>query len=510
MYLESRRKNRRRSSPVRVLILLALIGAALYVYFRIKQKPAESPFVPTPTPTRSASFYTSEADRWYWKGDLSKAIAAYEKALTLESENVDTYISLARLLALEGRTLEAVQRAKRAVDMAPDNARAWAVLGMAYDWNGEVEEAIQACQRALEIQPDSASGNAYLAEAYADAGNLDQAAEIAQTAVKLSGDDPKVEIDAYRNYGYVLERQGSYWLAIEEYKKALDINPNLAYIHIAIGKNHLTVGDFDTAMRSFEEAAEVDPDNAEAYYRMGRSYYEIGEHGEAQEYLKQATELGPEFGPAFGYLGFTYWSRRNYEDTIPNLERAIALECVSARRKARAFAITVEARSGGVTEPSSDVVMSGDFVPVSVQNRDALNVSLEPTREGEEWQDARGTVTLDMRSGRYTVTLKEVPQTNYGQAYVGWFRGLNELSGDPVSTGPLSVGDNGSLEAGFEAVWVEGPRIEYFYTLGLAHFYMAECEKAYPLFEAALRIDPEEENALKGIRLCQDAESEQG
>jgi len=72
------------------------------------------------------------------------------------------------------------------------------------------------------------------------------------------------------------------------------------------------------------------------------------------------------------------------------------------------------------------------------------------------------------------------------------------------------VRTDGSLEAELETGWVEGPRIEYFYTLGLAYFYKAECEKAYPLFDAALQIDPEEINALDGIQLCQEVEAEEG
>ena len=91
-------------------------------------------------------------------------------------------------------------------------------------------------------------------------------------------------------------------------------------------------------------------------------------------------------------------------------------------------------------------------------------------------------------------------------SYVGWFGGVNTLSEEPVSTGRLRVQGDGRVEAQLETGWVAGPRIEYFYTLGLAYFYMAECEQSYPLFEAALEIEPEEVNALEGIRLCQEAE----
>lgn len=502
MYLGSRPK-RRRSSPWRVLVLLALIGFGIYVLIQVRQERVETPFIPTPTPTRTAASYVFEAESLYWEGNLRKAIATYERAIHLGADSVEPYIALARLLALEGRTVEAVQRAEEAVDRAPENARAWAVLGMTYDWHGEVAHAIEACQRAIELAPDYAEGYAYLAEAYADDQQWAKATETAETALDL--DDQSV--DVHRNYGYVMEVQGNYTLAVEAYQRALTIHPKLAYLHIAVGKNYLALGDYDAAVESFEKAAEVDPGNVEALYRLGRAHYDRGEPQKAQEYLKQATEVDPRFGPAFGYLAFTYWSRRNYEDTIPNLQRAIMLDSWAARRQAQGFVLSVENRQGELINPSSDVVMDGVFDPVSLEDTDTLRASLTPSTTDGAWQGARGSVTMDTRTGVYTVTLEAMPATRYDQAYVGWFEGVRTLAGAPLNTGPLTL-DGGSLEAQFQATWVRGPRIDYFYTLGLAHFFLDECDRAYPLFEAALKIDPEDQNALRGIQLCNEAESE--
>lgn len=466
-----------------------------------------SPFVPTPIPptlTRSALSYADEAEELYLQGKLAEAIVAYEQAIPLDPDDVLLYIPLARLLALEGRTVEAVRRAKRAVEIAPENARAWAILGMAYDWNGEVAEAIDACKRAVDLDPTYAEAYAYLAEAYADAVRWAEATDAAQTALRL--DDRSV--DAHRNYGYVLEKQGNYWEAAEEYERALEIHPNLAYIHIAAGKNYQALGDFDAAVSSFQRAIEIDLDSVEAYYRLGRVYYDAGEYERAETYLKQATEVDPEFGPAFGYLAFTYWRRRNYESAIENLEPAIELECIAARQQAKTFYVTVEDLDNETPGPSPGAVMRGDFVSTSGDRRGALRATLAPTGDGEAWAGARGTVTFDTHTGEYTVVLEGLPGLEPGQAYVGWFEGVNALSGDPLSTGPLNVQADGSLEAELETGWVKGPRIEYFYTLGLAYFYMAECDKSYPLFDAALQINPDEVNALEGIRLCREAEAE--
>jgi len=510
MYLEPTiQRKRRRSSPLRVMFLLMLISAGIYVYALIQQEQVENPFIPTPTPTRSALSYAAEAEELYLQGKLTEAIVAYEQAITLEPDDVLLYIPLARLLVLEGRAVEAIRRAQRAIEIAPENARAWAILGMAYDWNGDVVEAINACKRAIELDPTYAEGYAYLAEAYADAVRWADATEAAQTALQL--DDRSV--DVHRNYGYVLEVQGNYWDALKAYERALEIHPNLAYIHIAAGRDHRALGDFDAAIRSFQQAIEIDPDNAEAYDQLGWTYFALGEYEQAETYQKRSVEVDPEFGRGFGHLAITYWARRNYESAIPNFERAIELESIASRQRAKAFYITVEDVNDDAAGPSTDVVMRGDFLPASYSmsgdGRDILRATLTPEENEEAWSDASGTVTFDTRTGKYTITLAGLPRPQYGQTYMGWFDGVNTLSGDPLGSGSLRPRADGSVEVELEATWVEGPSIEYFYTLGLAYFYMAECEKSYPLFDAALQIDPEEVNALEGIQLCQEVEAEE-
>lgn len=501
------RRKKHRSSPIRVVFLLMLISAAIYVYAMIRQEQVESPFVPTPTPTRSALSYAYEAQEHYLQGKLTEAIAAYEQALALDPNDVLTIIPLTRLLALDGRTTEAVRRGQQAVEMAPENAQAWAVLGMAYDWADDIPKAIDACKRAVELDPKYAEGYAYLAEAYADAVRWSEAVTAAETALQL--DDRSV--DAHRNYGYVMEIQGNYWLAVEEYERALEIHPNLAYIHVMLGRNYRGLGDAESAVQSFERAAEIDPDNVAALNELGRTFQEMGEFERAEVYLKQAIEADPSSATAYGYMAISYWSHRNYESAIDYFESAIELSCAAGRRQADTFYITIENLDSELPGPSSEIVMQGEFASPSADSPDTLQARLTLTDEYREtWTEALGQVTLHVPTGRYTVTLGGVPRPTYGQAYVGWFDGINALSGDPLNTGRLRVQSDGTLETTLESGWVEGPRIEYFYTLGLAHFYMAECEKSYPLFDAALAIDPEEPNALEGIRLCQEAEAEEG
>jgi tetratricopeptide (TPR) repeat protein len=506
MYIGPQRKKHRASLPL-IIILLVLIAAGLYVLRLINQGQIERPFEPTPIPTRSALSYAYEAEDLYQQGKLDEAIAAYEQAIALDPDDVNSYVEMARLLALRNRPVEAVRVAQQAVDMSPENAQAWAVLGMAYDWNGDVSEAIDACKRAIDFDPTYARAYAYLAEAYTDAVRWFEARDAAELALQLDDHDE----DVHRNYGYMLENQGDYAGAIAAYEKALEIHPNLAYIHIAAGRNYRALGDYEAAARSFERATEIDPNDAKALDQLGWTYFTMGEYEQAEPYLKKAIEADPEFGQAFGHLAINYWSRRNWEDAIPNFERAIDLACAESRRQAEAFYITIEDPNSEIPGPSPTVVMRGDFLPVSEDGEVVFRAVLKPKDETDEtWADAQGTVTLNARTGKYTLKLQGMPRTKSGQAYVGWFDGVNALNGDPLSTGPLSLKSDGSMEAELETGWVEGPRIEYFYTLGLAYFYRGECDKSYPLFYAALQIDPNDYSALTGIDLCKEAEAEEG
>ncbi|NLF00246.1 MAG: tetratricopeptide repeat protein [Anaerolineales bacterium] len=499
MYLgDLRQKQKRRSSPVRVAVLLLLIGFSLYLYGMARREEIEPPFVPTPTPTRSALSYASEADELYRQGQIVNAIAVYQQAISLDPNDAQFIIPLVHLLTIEHRLDEALELGQKAVDMVPRNARAWTALCMVYDWGGDPDRAVEAGQRAVELDPNYAEAYAYLAEAYVDAMRWNEAMEAIQTALELD----EGSADVYRNYGYVLEVQGNWSAAIDAYQKALERHPRLAYIHLAIGRNYLALGDYQAALEHYLKATEIAPEDALANDLAGWAYFGLGEHALAQTYIQKATELDPQYGRAFGHLAITYWTRRNYEEAIPNFERAIELELAAARRAASGFYVTIEAPDSALSQPSGEIVLRGDLVATS-PSRDVLAGTLAPASEITGTAAATGTITFDARTGAYVVDLQGVPLLSDGRVYVGWIDGLLRLSGEPARTDPLRARFDGSAQSEGELKYVSAVPIDYYYTLGLAYYYLGQCEKSYPLYDLAMQIDPEDPNAIEGIRLCQ-------
>ncbi|MBN1261245.1 MAG: tetratricopeptide repeat protein [Anaerolineae bacterium] len=493
-----RRRSQRRTSWARVFIYLILIGAGVLLLYRLQETPGvmqvSSTATPLPTPTRSISSYTAEAVDFYIEGKFSQAIAAYRLALEADPTRSDLYFDLARLLVFHGRPERALQMAREGLRLDPENAFGWAVMGLAYDWLGVPEEAVEVCSKAVALDPTLPEAYAYLAEAYIDAGGWFAANDAIATALQL--DDTNV--DVRRNYGYVLEMQGNYSAAIAAYRDLLADYPNLPHVYTALGRNQQVLQYFQQAQSSFAAAAEIDDGSANALDMLGWGYLLQGEYDRAQPVLEQALAIEPTHARAAGHLGTLFFQRRNYEDAIPQLENAVRYGEFEARRQVVFFRVTEEPAAQLNAGPAGREVLRGEFV----FPEDVL-LPIRATLNGEEpFADVAGYVRLNPLDGRYAVRLAGLPPLPEGQVYVGWFEPLLTPERLPIRTVALTPNAQGVIEATGGTGSVKGPPIETYYTLSLCYYYLDQCADAQPYIDVALRIDPEDANALQTQRLC--------
>lgn len=384
MYLTSQ-KPKRQDSIWHVLILVVLIIGAIYVIReQFEGKGWTRPFDPTPTPTRSAESYFEEAESLYNEGLLDQALIAYHQAFKSDSEDNVALVRMVRLMVIRGQTAQALQEyGARLQDETLGDARTLTVLGMAMDWHAlfnteellplyislgaikqeEVQAAdwvydaekmgrklVQAaqkvCERALRIDNDLPEAHACLAEALADRERYDEAIDEAGVAINLNPNIP----DTQRAMAYVYESNGEYAKAVEYYQAAIRAHDKLDFLHIALGKNYRAIGYrlqlegkweeaqpyFEQAVAAFEQAIQVNPRNPESYDEIGWTYgHYMGDEREVKQraidYLEEAIKENPDYAMAYRHLGqIYYYDLRNYEEAIPNLEKAIELGDIPA------------------------------------------------------------------------------------------------------------------------------------------------------------------------------------
>ena len=493
---------RRRRGGGWILLLLIVVAASVYIGYNLWAEVIEtSPIVgvpatptPLPTPTPSPLLYIAEAEDAYWSGYISQAIVAYQQALDLEPNQTDIYIELARLLVLEGRPERGLVMAREALRRQPENARAWAALGISYEWLRALPEAQAAFQQAIALDPTQPEPYAYLAETYMARGNWFGANDALDTALKLNGSN----VDVARNHGYVLESQGSYSAAIQVYRDAIAQHGEIAHLYLAIGRNALALGNFNLALEVYEQAVEADPYSATARDRLGWLLLLQGEYERAEEHLQEAIALDPTFGGAYGRLAILYFQRRNYEDAIDTFRPAIRYGEARTRRRTVFFVITAEDVGGIGDAPSNLEVARAEFVHPENPESPLRGI----IRGSGEDSPVAGHVRLDVLSGRYQVSLTDMPPVPTGKVYVGWFLTMRSPERQIIRTEPIFPAPDGRVEMNGSTGAVAGPAIESYYTLALCYYLLNQCSDAIPYIEVALRIDPTDANAVRTWELC--------
>lgn len=350
MYLHSKEptfgKQHRRTNPYVVMILLVLIVFFATMLTGIVNGEVQPLFMPTPTPTRTTDSFVVEGRTHFAAGNLDAAISAFQKAAELNPQDPSLYTELARIQTYSSALLttdaerstrlgEALESINRAKELAPNDSQVLAVRAFVLDWNANpllvdddtsedlLNEAEAEAVMALQIDNRNTQALAYYAEVLVDQKKWNQAQQYISQAVER---DPTL-MDVHRIQAYTYETLGEYNLAIQEYKKAIQIMPNYTYLYIAVGRIYRHLQLYDQALENFAKAANLNEQlgitDPIPYLAIANTYAQDGEFFVAALNVQQALTFDPSNPEVYGQLGVVYHKSRNYEGAIPALQCAI-------------------------------------------------------------------------------------------------------------------------------------------------------------------------------------------
>lgn len=162
------------------------------------------------------------------------------------------------------------------------------------DKPGNVDRAIASLSRAVQTDPRFALGYARLTEAYV-------------LQYKLSGD-----------------RQ---WIARAETtgREAAELDSKVAATYVALAHLHLVTGKNDLAIQEFQRALQLNPRDAEALGGMAHTYEAQGQTREAADAFVRAAALRPGDWKGYNELGIFYDDAGRAKDAITAFRRALEL-----------------------------------------------------------------------------------------------------------------------------------------------------------------------------------------
>lgn len=131
----------------------------------------------------------------------------------------------------------------------PEDERAHNLLGVYYFGRQDYAQAIEHFEHATTINPEFSAAYNLMGYARRSAGDYEGAEEAFKKYVELIPDEP----NPYDSYAELLMKMGRFDESIDNYRKALEKNPQFVFSYVGIGNNQIFAADFEAARETFAE-----------------------------------------------------------------------------------------------------------------------------------------------------------------------------------------------------------------------------------------------------------------
>jgi Tfp pilus assembly protein PilF len=193
-----------------------------------------------------------------------------------------------------GKYSMAIGELVKSAELNPDDPRVHYFLALAYHSINLEDKASKEIEKAIKLRKD-------YAEAYNLQGTIllgqkknDQAISAFEKALSnVTYDTPAVSL---YNMGMAYYQKGEYKTAVSKFQEAEIREPNsiiMPAIQINMAWTYFAIGEMGHAIERFKKALSITPDIAEPYYGLGKCYYEKKDKTQAASAFRSVIRLLP-------------------------------------------------------------------------------------------------------------------------------------------------------------------------------------------------------------------------
>src|SRR6266581_3712479 len=221
-----------------------------------------------------------------------KGLEPLRKALARNAQDVGAHHMLGKTYFMLGESEKAASELETALNLAPHDVDVAYTLGIAYLVNRRVDAAKQLFDWMLKEFGKQPQLHIVIGRAYRESGLLPEAIEEFRKAIALDPGFPRTHY--YLGLTYLMdEGQSKLSDALEEFKIELAANPDEYFANYYLGVVYIFQRKWDLAISFFQRAATIQPSNPDPYFQLGQAYQELDKHEQAIEVLKKAIALNP-------------------------------------------------------------------------------------------------------------------------------------------------------------------------------------------------------------------------
>jgi serine/threonine-protein kinase len=274
------------------------------------------------------NFYLSKRS----SSSLKKALTHFEESINKDPEFPLAFAGLSNAyILLAGYSLlpsaEGFSKAKsaalKALEMDNTLAEAHTALALIkYRFEWDFPAAEKEFKRAIELNPKYGTAYHWYSEYLSVIKRHEEAIEQAKKALEI---DP-LSLIINRNLGRVFHWAREYDKAIQQYQNTLDLDPNWGACYISLGRAYERKGMFEESINAYQKAIALAGRTAFILYQLGHAYAASGMREQAFEIIDElqikAAQQNEEYNPTLIYLALG--------------EKELAFQCLEKNLRDRA------------------------------------------------------------------------------------------------------------------------------------------------------------------------------
>lgn len=289
---------------------------------------------------REASARTRDEFRW--------AAMTYEKAIQVDSDQIEALIKLGLLETEQSNWARAFQSLQKAEELAPEDPTVQLALGKHFFARKDFRQAMERLRSARRTNPNLAEVSYYqgllykifdpgnpkaairhFEEAYSkDPGNYEALAEWLKLKVvtfekmfavkflrNMVAADPQNPM-LFWVLGEVYSENKEFNRALNYYRKALDLDKKSSKVRLSMARALASLGRIDEAVSEYKLASDLDAKNGEGYFYAAELLYQTKNYALARDLLQGLLKIIPNYPGARKLLAMNYQALNQVDDAI--------------------------------------------------------------------------------------------------------------------------------------------------------------------------------------------------
>ena len=266
---------------------------------------------------------------------IKKSIECFEAAIAEDPEHAPSYAGLASaygLLAIAPFDLlppreampKAESAAKKSLELDDSLAEAHTALALVlhhyhWDWKG----AETSYRQAIELNPDQAPAHLWYSWLLLALGRQEDALkEIEQTQAIVQQTDPHrlVAVHVTRAMAYYFKRE--YESAVQECKKAIELNPNYFMLHFFLARAYARMGMTAEAIAELKSKGAAAGEVLLVDAALGLAYGSAGKKGQTEKIVEAFKAAAKKRYVPASYFGMLYAGMGDQAEALAWMEKA--------------------------------------------------------------------------------------------------------------------------------------------------------------------------------------------